>query len=133
MRTTNKEFKDQVQAHILDRLHTEDELINKLTVKSNYYHFVLQEVVKEFKNWYGPYEQKFTPNKYAAFQNWLMGLPSQFSVEFTNYGINQALKQWFETCGESYKEQSSDKELQTYLHLITREFNTLCKKNGVEF
>lgn len=124
MKTTKKEFAEQVREHIVNRL-SEDKY-TELPLQLN-------AVVEGFKNWYVPYEQKRTPNRQAAFIGWLMRLPSELSVEFTNHGVYETLKSWFENCGEPYKEQSSDKELHWYLHFIHREFSNLCKKNGVEF
>jgi len=123
MRTTNKEFKAQVQEHILDNLST-DEYTEPM--------FQLNQVVEEFKNWYSPYEKRQHPNRQEAFTNWLNGLPSCLHVEYMNYSINQTLKQWFENCGMIYKDRDSDKESELYRNLIYREFRTLCKKHNVE-
>lgn len=124
MRTTKKEFKEQIREHILACL--SDDV--KTDVKEQ-----LQNVVCEFHSWYGPYEQKRTPNKHEAFKGFLLGLPSCFNAEFTHYGISQTLKGWFERCGETYKEQEVDKEVKLYYHLVTREFQWFCQKNGVDF
>lgn len=123
MNTTNKEFKNQVQAHIIDCL-SEDET-SVLTEQ-------LFNVVVSFRKWYCPYERKLTPNRYEAFQKWLTGLPSVLSIEFEYYTVNQTLKKWFENCGMEFKERDGDKEFHTYLHLISREFEKLCKKNKVQ-
>lgn len=122
MKTTKKEFKNQVQEHILNSL-DEQETTNPKEQ--------LQNVVSEFKNWYSPYEQKMHPNRQEAFTDWMNGLPSCLNTEFTNYGINQTLKSWYENCGETYKEHDSDKESQLYRNLVYREFNTLLKKNDL--
>jgi hypothetical protein len=124
MRTTTKAFKDQVQKHILSGLSTDE----TEDVKQQ-----LQNTVDGFKNWYTLYEQKITPNRYDAFKEWLLGLPSQMSIEYTYYNIFQTLKTWFENCGAVYEEKDSDVEAPLYYHLVVREFMTLCKKNGVEF
>jgi hypothetical protein len=124
MKTTNKVFKDQIQAHIIEGL-SEDQH-TELPLQ-------LQDAVKGFNNWYGKYEQKRKPNRQKAFQEWLNCLPSELSTEFTNYGINQTLKGWWETADQEYKEQDSDKEANLYTALVYREFNTLCKKNGIQF
>lgn len=124
MKTTNKLFKTQVQKHIIEGL-SEDQH-TELDQQ-------LQDAVKGFNNWYGPHEQKRTPNRQKAFQEWLMCLPSELNTEFTNYEINQTLKGWFENVGEGYKERDSDKASDLYTALVYREFNTLCKQNGVKF
>jgi hypothetical protein len=124
MGTTNKEFKDQVQIHILERLSTDETEETRQQ---------LLDVINGFNDWYGAYEQKRTPNIEAAFKEWLLGLPSSLNIEFEYYTIHQTLKQWFEDTGSEYKEQSSDKEAELYYHLIVREFRVLCRKNGLDF
>lgn len=124
MKTTKKEFKEQVQQHILECLST-DETTNQKEQ--------LERVIKEFMNWYSPYEKKRTPNRQQAFSEFLMCLPSCLSVEYEHHNIYHTLKSWYENCGATYKEQDTTKESQLYHNLIYREFNTLIKKNGLEF
>jgi hypothetical protein len=122
MRTTNKEFKSQIQEYILNGLNEE---FGETTKEQ------LQALTSEFNNWYSPYEKKRTPNRQEAFKEFLNGLPSSLHTEWTNYGINQTLKGWFETVGEPYKEKDSDKELELHHNLVYRELNTLLKKNDL--
>lgn len=124
MKTTNKEFYSQVQTHILESLDYE----TSSNVKS-----ALENVVSEFDNYYSNYEQKMQPNKAAAFKDFLMGLPSCLSIEYTNHMIFETLKEWFEHVGDTYKERTSDKEVDLYLHLIYREFCKLCTLHNVQF
>jgi hypothetical protein len=125
MRTTKKEFKNQVQEHIFNILGHNDEADREYT---------LQEVAENFQSekYSSPYERKF--NKQDAFIDWMKGLPSSLNVEYTNYGIHNTLKAWYENAGGQYDE----KKLQTdesdwYFHLVTREFSDLCKKNNIKF
>ena len=122
MRTTNKQFKEQVQKHIMERL-SEDETTE---LKGQ-----LQNVADEFSSWYSPYEQKRTPSRYMAFKEFMLGMPSVLNAETYYDEIHNNLKSWFENCGESYKNQPEDKEATIYYHLVTRELETLCKKNNV--
>ncbi len=44
------------------------------------------------------------------------------------------MKKWFENCGETYtKDEPDEKEFELYLNLVTREFQMLCKKEGIDF
>ena len=122
MRTNNKEFKSQIQEYILNGL-SED---YGTTTKEQ-----LQGIISDFHSFYSPYEQKRTPNRAEAFKDFLNGLPSSLHTEWTNYGINQTLKGWFENVGEPYKEKDSSKELELHHHLVYRELNTLLKKNDL--
>lgn len=123
MRTTKKEFKEQIQEHILNRLSTDETENPKEQI---------QNVIAEFHNWYSPYEQKHTPNCQEAFSNWLNCLPSGINLEWTYRGVNKTLKSWFENMGETYKDRDTDKEAILYHHLVYREFNTLAKKNDLK-
>ncbi len=122
MRTTNKQFKGLVQSHVIACLNEE----YGSTIKEQ-----LQAVVDSFKDWYSDYEQKMTPNRWDAFKEFMLGLPSTFNIEFEYSTIYETLKFWWEQCGEEYREQSADKEANLYYHLVTREFNTLCRKEGI--
>lgn len=125
MRTTNKEFKVQVQEHITNGALSEE---HGETIQEQ-----LQAVVSEFTSWYSPYEQKRTPNKYEAFKEFMLGLPSCFNIEYYYDQISNTLRTWFEACGETYEEKPKDEEAKLYYHLVTREFERLCKLNGVAF
>lgn len=130
MRTTNKEFKAQVQGHIINEVL--DEEYGTTTAEQ------LQAVIDGFTKWYGKFERKAYPSVYDGFKNWMLALPSQVNIEFEDYKIHETLKGWFEACGEPYKEMAKNEDLatererNTYYHLVTREFDTLCKKHGVK-
>lgn len=133
MRTTTKEFKNKVQQHIIDRLgnpwdyENDHENENATTAEK------LQNVVKEFKNWYCPFEQRRTPNRCEAFKSFLQGLPSCLNAEFTYYNQRESLREWHEQT-EAEAERYNDLQIEAaYYHLIFREFTTLCKKYQVEF
>lgn len=124
MRTTHNCFKNQIHGHILNSVLSED---HGSTPKEQ-----LSAVVEGFHNWYGPYEQKRIPNRQDAFIDWSWGLPSEWNVEYTNYNINETVKNWFSACGENYKEpKDSSKTNDLYMGLLYREFNTLLKQNDL--
>jgi hypothetical protein len=120
--TTRKAFKEQVQEHILYIM--SDEETNDVKEQ-------LQNVVDGFNNWYDAYEKKQNPNRWAAMADWFMGLPSEISVEYRHYAISALLQQWFENCGEEYKEREGNEEQTFYNSLIIREFLVLCRKYGI--
>lgn len=136
MRTTNKLFKEQVQKDILNGLLDEQELKNGYDIETTEESLVpsqLSIVVNEFNSWYGEYEQKRISNKYEAFQDWLMGLPSCLNIDFSHHDISKTLEKWYTNAGMIYKEREGHEETDWYLHLITREFSTLCKKHNISF
>lgn len=120
MRTTTKEFKAKVQMHIIENLSTDE---------TTDFHTQLQDVVDNFHSWYGAYEQKRTPNHYDAFKEWLLCLPSSIFAEYREYAIHEIMGEWF---GEDFKPQKPEKEINLYYHLFIREFEILCKKEGVK-
>ena len=121
MRTTNRKIKDQIQNHILGALGEG---------------MTLSDVVDRFhkEKYSHPNEIKYYKgNKHAAFKDWMLGLPSSFNVEYTNEGIHTALKTWFENaCENEYRPSKTIEESDLYFHLVTREFDTLCKKNNIK-
>jgi hypothetical protein len=124
MNTNSKCFKEQVQTHLIERLSTD----YTTNLKEQ-----LQNVVNEFTNWYGPYEQKQRPNRQDAFIDWLWGLPSCLNAEYENYNISLAYRSFFENCGMQPRYTDQDKMNFYYMYWIFREFQTLCKKEGVRF
>jgi hypothetical protein len=126
MRTTNLVFKVLVQEHIIECMQTPEG-----EIPTQY----LKDVVEAFKSWYSPYEQKRTPNHQDAFIDWLQGLPSELSVEYSSFMICETLKYWFThpTVDMNFIERHADKEAETYYNLVYREFRTLCTKYKVEW
>lgn len=123
--TTRTSFKIVVQEHIIDRLSTDHTTVLKEQ---------LQNVVDEFKNWYTPYEQKRTPNRQAAFIDWLWGLPSSINQEYEYHEIEKAYRRWFECNGVEVNPKMKPADIQKWYYLLVhREFCTLCKRNGVEY
>lgn len=120
MRTTNKQFVELVRAHVIE--HLSDEETTEVSGQ-------LQNTMNEFKSWYSSYEQKRTPNMQTAFKDFLLGLPSCLTVEFTYHNISLTLKAWFEACGEEYREKECSIESDLYYHLVVREFFKLYEKH----
>lgn len=89
----------------------------------------LDNTCKAFMDWYSPYERRRTPNLQQAFQEWLMCLPSDLSVEY--YYDKQAAKlaEWM---GATKVDYTDDVVVQRYCAIIFREFNKMCTLEGVE-
>lgn len=121
MRTTNKDFKKQVQRHILEHLNDEETTDTKKQIRN---------VISEFENY--SKGLKFH-NIQDAFISFLQCLPSCLSVEFEYYEINKNLKEWFRNCGETYQEREPEEEANLYYYLIFRELKSLCKIYKVDF
>ena len=122
MRTTTKEFKNKVQVHIVEHMEEKDNLKDEL-----------QNVIDGFKNYYQGYEKKRTPNIQEAFIDWLNGLPSELTIEFTNYDILRTMREWHEQTEEESDKLDSEKVINNYRWLIFREFLALCRINKIDF
>src|SRR5690606_15394518 len=56
--------------------------------------------------------------EYAAFNEWITGLPSSFNVEFRNYRIIEIAKEWGSIPADATEKQE-DKILGNWFNLIT--------------
>lgn len=122
MRTTTKAFKEEVRGHIADILDVWD-IYDEDDAREP-----LKDVAKGFHHFYGLHEQRVNRNKQEGFIEWLKGLPSEINIEFTSYGIQQVLQQWF---GDNYVEHNEDKEAHVYFHLVYRELTKLFEMYGI--
>lgn len=127
--TSNKQFKELVQQHIIERL--DDDETSDIKVQ-------LIRLVDDFKRWHIPYHQRQYPNIQEAFKQYLLCLPGTLHAEYTYYRYNEVLKEWYEACDQTYQEprdsrtqSKEDKEQRLYYALIYRELRTLCKLHGV--
>lgn len=125
MRTTRKEFKSQVQEHIrsilCDEYHQEEKQ-------------QLQALIDGFTNWYNDYEQKRTPNRWDAMQEWFQCLPSEINIEYRLYEIEQILVKWFDNMGEHYKLPKDDsKSYNLYYRLVMRELGYMFRQHNINF
>jgi len=69
-----------------------------------------------FKNEYSWAIDRLGP--YKAFKEWIMGLPSSFNIEFSNYNILQLAKKWG-SIPENATEKQENKILENYWNFIT--------------
>lgn len=119
-RSNSKEIKQEIQAHILECIELEEEYE---TVSEE-----LEQVIGGFQRWWSDHEQ--IRNHQEAFTSYLMCLPSEFTVEFQTYSMEQRLEGWL---GKGSREYTTDEISTRYYWLIYREFHTLCRKHKVTF
>lgn len=117
IRSTNKEVKAKIQAHIIGCLDPD----NGETLQDK-----LQAVVTCFKSW-----SKGTryPSQYMAFESYLQCLPSTLSVEFTYHEQEKCLVMWL---GSPEKDYGLDDISNRYYSLVYREFKKLCEQHGIQ-
>lgn len=91
----------------------------------------LKAVIEEFSSWYGPYEKRRIPNRQAAFTDWLMGLPSCLSADYTYYAQRQLLKNWLHETDQEANKYKDEEVTRLFYALIYREFVALCRENKI--
>lgn len=89
MTTTKKAFRDQVRSYILDNIEERN----------------IIDLVEQFKSEAGYYMNiRLKGTVQNAFIEWLKGLPTGVYFYFSNYEIENLLKEWFENADMEYKE-----------------------------
>ena len=127
VKSTVKTRKAAVLAHVLDCIDFDavtaydaanNDLVTRLAlVKSEFEHAANH-----------PYNLRMFPNKQARFIDWLRGLPSVFSHEFTRYGKGEKLSEFGYVAPKN-----SDSADYKYMNLIHGCFIKLCGENGIDF
>lgn len=90
--------------------------------------FLYDTFISEY--WYPQNVQRYNNNKTLGFQNWISGLPTVFTVDFSNFDIwNKAIELGL------LKQDPTDKQIDSFLpkwfHIIAFRTFVLMRKNGV--
>ena len=118
IRSTNKEVKEKIREHIIERLDPDCE--GTLPDK-------LQHVIKGFEDWKGNTRY---PSQFDAFKAYLQCIPSTLGAEFATCYQERALNEWM---GIPEKDYDADYIESYYYALIYREFKMLCKLTSINF
>lgn len=132
MKTNSKNH--PVFAYLADQIPTVETILREygMTVEDTV-SARLQWVINQFKSEYCyPENVKRYGSIQRIFAEWLMGLPSAYSVEFRNYEIIELAKQW-ESIPQMATEREEDKMLSNWFNFCANKFTQLCKFNKVEF
>ena len=123
-----------VYQYLINQLPTVEQIKNeynkevKDTIKDR-----LQFVVDCFRSEYCyPENLRRYGNKIKVFAQWLMGLPSAYSVDFENYEILKVGKK-LGILKQDAKEREEFKFLENWFNASANKFAQLCKFNKVEF
>lgn len=119
-RSNSKEVKEKIQSYIVECFEFEGTYNN---VGEE-----LQQVIRGFNKWWA--DHKHLQNQQEAFSNYLMCLPSDFTVAFQTYDIEQRLESWL---GYSDRQYADDEQLRRFHWLIFRELTAMCRKHHVQF
>ena len=76
--------------------------------------------------------KKRIPNLQSRFADYLMGLPTIFTVAFENYKIIEIAKLW-ESIPVDASEKQEDKIISNWFNFISAKFFQLCNKNKVDY
>lgn len=114
MTTTKKAFRDQVRSYILDNIEDNN----------------IIELVDQYKRENSPKQIKGFSDIQNAFIYWLQGLPTGVNFYFTNFEIENLLKEWFKNAAMEYKEKEDFTD--NYYYFLYREIAYLFEKETKE-
>lgn len=114
----------QVKQYIINCI-TEEDYDNKPLVTDK---DKLQFLADTFKSEYGWSIERY--GAYKAFREWMMGLPSSFTIEFRNYDILQLAKTWGSLPGNATEKQE-DRILDNYWNFIANKTFQLFRKHKI--
>lgn len=114
MTTTKKAFRDQVRSYILDNIEDNN----------------IIELVNQYKRENSPKQIKGFSDIQNAFIYWLQGLPTGVNFYFSNFEIENLLKEWFKNADMEYKEKEDFTD--NYYYFLYREIAYLFEKETKE-
>lgn len=114
MTTTKKAFRDQVRSYILDNIEDNN----------------IIELVNQYKRENSPKQIKGFSDIQNAFIYWLQGLPTGVDFYFSNFEIENLLKEWFKNADMEYKEKEDFTD--NYYYFLYREIAYLFEKETKE-
>lgn len=114
MTTTKKAFRDQVRSYILDNIEDNN----------------IIELVNQYKRENSPKQIKGFSDIQNAFIYWLQGLPTGVNFYFTNFEIENLLKEWFKNADMEYKEKEDFTD--NYYYFLYKEIAYLFEKETKE-
>ena len=117
---STKELNQKTYSYILDCIDSEGYDVSVKTDKEK-----LQFLYDTFVSEQG-YNIKYYNSEPKAFQNWIMGLPSCFTIKFTNFDILELYKIWHDV--NVLTEKQEQKILDNYWDFITVKTFQLFKK-----
>lgn len=127
MQITSKELREKAQAYILDCINSEAYGVVTTTDQEKL-QFLYDTFIKEY--WY-PYNEQRYHTKENAFREWIMGLPTPFSIDFSNYDIIQLAKSWGSIPANA-TEQQEDRIINNYFRFIANHTFQLFRKYKIK-
>ena len=119
---STKELNQKAYKYLLDAIDSQGYDVSTETDKEK-----LQFLYNTFtKEYCFPNNLKYYGSVYKTFENWLMGLPSCFNIEFMNYEILNLYKSWYNL--DVLTEKQENKILDNYWNFITVKTFQLFKK-----
>lgn len=122
----SSELDKKVKSYIMD--HIDPEPYTDKAMESN--KDKLQFLYKTFKSEYGHEITRQRGNEINAFREWIMGLPTIFTVDFTNYDIVQLAIKWG-SLPENHTEAQAYRIINNWFNLVANKSFQLFRKHGV--
>lgn len=92
MKSNSKQVRDAAREYLIGCIMSPS--YQELSAASDSLPDRLENIKREFRHWYSPYEQHRNRNIQAAFIDWMRGLPSCVPVDFSHYDIRQVVVSW---------------------------------------
>jgi len=127
LKTTSKEFKAKVKKYILDNID------GKYLTECGYPASNNNEKITSLFNcmcdeWWKGFEKQRTPNRQEALKQYLLGLPSSFSVDFYYFDQRNILKNWFEQTEEESNKYEDNEVADMFYYQISLNFYQMYDK-----
>lgn len=124
LRSTKKEVKTRIRQYILDRIDFTD--YDKEPKNDTETIILCYEVFKaEYVN---AANLRRYGSEHRCFTEWLCGVPSIITIDFSYYDARQLVKAWLEQTEEEAERYDDLKVWEYFLHLIQREFFAMLEK-----
>ena len=125
---TTKELNSKAFSYILDAIAPENYGVDELKTDKE----KLQFLAKTFKKEYVfPDNLKRFGNYQNLFAQWIMGLPSVFNIDFTNYDILQLAKKWGSIPADATEKQE-DKIIANWFNFVAAKTFVLFGKHKID-
>lgn len=125
LRSTKKAVKEKIRAYILDNLEFcgyvgNDGFPEKEPQTWEGKILLCRDIFRD--EYVNPQNLRRYGGEWGCFREWLCGLPSALTVDFSHYDARQLVREWLDQTEDETNKYDDAHVWDKYLHLITREF-----------
>lgn len=131
LRTNNKEVKEKIRAYILDHMDFSNYIgcdgYPDAEPKTDAGRVLLCRDIFRSEYVY-PDNLRRYGGMYGCFTEWLRGLPSALTIDFSYYDVRQIMREWLDQTEEESSRFDDMETWEKFLHLVAREFFAMVDK-----